>query len=62
MLERGRSLARCAEGGLDGSCGVRSEVRAYVFPPVQLFQAVWNVISHGDLDRVVSSQIVLGGD
>ena len=41
------------------------EVRAHVFPIVQLsqlFQAVWNVISHGDLDRVVRSQIVLCGD
>ena len=38
------------------------EVRAHVFPPVQLFQAVWNVIFDGDLDRVVGSQIVLGGD
>ena len=37
------------------------EVRVHVFPLVQLsqlFQAVWNVISHGDLDRVVGSQIV----
>ena len=38
------------------------KVHVHVFPLVQLFQAVWNVISHGDLDRVVRSQIVLCGD
>ena len=71
MLERGRSLARCPEGGFDGSRGARyravvggsrgSRARLSTRSALSAL-AVWNVISHGDLDRVVGSQIVIGGN